>query len=193
MDFQHSLYEFFSVCCPTMKVSIWANHSANIFGVSNNLHLTELIAILKNPCLQGTASFSAILNPTAFAIIQNEASNGIHRTECRCQCSHQPPERGGSHSEVVSVSTLGWLQEFQVVGVLWDNGFLEPSEDRVKSHCKKETTRRTTLSSSSGHKELSSFCSRKFHVCDAVSVNISQKRQRKAGNPVFSSTEKIQE
>ena len=62
------------------------------------------------------------------------------------------------------------LQEFQVVGVPWDISFLEPSEDRVKGHCKKETTRRTTLSYSSGHEELSPFCSRKFHVCDAVLV-----------------------
>ena len=77
-----------------MKVSIWANHGSNIFGVSNNLHLTELVAVLRNPFLQGIASFSAILKPTALAIIQIEASNGIHRTECRCQCSHQPPERG---------------------------------------------------------------------------------------------------
>ena len=81
IDFQHSLYNF-SGCSPTMKASIWANHGSNIFGVSNNLHLTELIAILRKPCLQGIASFSAIMNPTTFAIIQIEASNAVDRTNC---------------------------------------------------------------------------------------------------------------
>ena len=51
---------------------------------------------------------------------------------------------------------------------------MEPSEDRVEAHCKKETTRWTTLSYTSGHKELSSVCSREFHVRDAVLVNTSQ-------------------
>ena len=45
---------------------------------------------------------------------------------------------------------------------------------------KKETTRRTSLSYSSGHKELSSFCSREFHVCDDVPVNSSQEATEKA-------------
>ena len=58
-----------------MKVSIWANHGSNIFGVPNNLHLTELIAILRDPCPQRIPSLSAILNTTAFAIIQIEARN----------------------------------------------------------------------------------------------------------------------
>ena len=53
------------------------------------------------------------------------------------------------------------------------HSFLEPSEDRVKGDCKKETTRWTALSYSSCHQELSSFCSCKFHVCDAVLANAS--------------------
>ena len=50
-----------------------------------------------------------------------------------------------------------------------------------KAIAKKETTRRTTLSYSSGHKELASFCSREFHVHDAVHVNTSQEATEKAG------------
>ena len=64
-DFHHALHNF-SGCSPTMKVTIRANHCSNIFGVSNNLHLTELIAILGDPCLQRIMLFVAILNPTAF-------------------------------------------------------------------------------------------------------------------------------
>ena len=58
-----------------MKVSIWANHCSNTFGVPDNLHLTELSAILRDPGPQKITLFDAILNPTAFAIIQIEASN----------------------------------------------------------------------------------------------------------------------
>ena len=50
-------------------------------------------------------------------------------------------------------------KKLQDVRVPWDNWLLEPSEDRVEGHCKKETTRRTTLSFSFGHKDLPSFCS----------------------------------
>ena len=59
------------------------------------------------------------------------------------------------------------------VDVPWDNRFLEPSENRVKSHCKQKATRRTALSYSACHQELSSFCSRKFHMCNTVPVNAS--------------------
>ena len=107
------------------------------FGVSNNLHLSELLAILRDPRPQRFTSFGAIQNPTAFAIVQIEASNVIYGMKRWCQRSHQSPKRWGSHSEVVSVSTLGRLQEVQVVKVPWDNSLLEPSEDRVKSHRKK--------------------------------------------------------
>ena len=60
---------------------------------------------------------------------------------------------------------------------------MEPSEDRVEGHCKKETTRWTTLSHTSGHKELSSVCSREFQVRDAVPVNTSQEAAEKTGQP----------
>ena len=72
------------------------------------------------------------------------------------------------------------LLEFQIVRVPWDNCLLEPSEDRVEGHCKKETTRWTTLSYTSGHQELSSFCSREFHVRGAV-INTSQEAANKTG------------
>ena len=129
-------------------MSIWANHGSNIFGVPNNLHLTEFIASLRDPCPQRMTSLTAILNPTAFTITQVEASNGIHRTKCWCQCSHQ-------------LSKREWV-------------------DWVKGHCKKETTRKSTLSYSSGHKQ---FCSCKFHVCDAVFVNTSQEATEEARQP----------
>ena len=76
--------------------------------------------------------------------------------------------------EGTSVSTLGRLQEVQVVRVPWDYHLLEPPEDRVEGHCKKKTTRWTVLSNTPGRKELSPGRSREFHVCDAVTVNISQ-------------------
>ena len=51
-----------------------------------------------------------------------------------------------------------------------------------KAIAKKEPIRRTTLSYSSGHQELSSFCSRKFNVCDAVPVHDTpQEAAEKAG------------
>ena len=89
IDFHHALNEFYPVCSPTMKVTIRANHCSNIFGVSNNLHFTEFFTIFRDPGNQRLVLFVAILNPTAFAIIQIEASNVIHGTECRCQCRHQ--------------------------------------------------------------------------------------------------------
>ena len=83
----------------------------------------------------------------------------------------------------ISVSALCRLQEIQVVRVLRDNCLLEPPEDRVKGHCEKETTRGTTLSYSSGHKELSPFCSREFHVRSVVVINTSQEATEKTGQP----------
>ena len=37
----------FSGCRPAVKVSIWANHGSNIFGVSDNLRFDEHFAILR--------------------------------------------------------------------------------------------------------------------------------------------------
>ena len=129
-----------------MNVSIWANHGSNIFGVSDNLHFTEFFAILQDPCPQRITFFGAIMNPATFAVIQIEASNAIHGTKRQCQRSHKAPKRRGSHSKVVSVSTLGRLQEAQVVRVPWDDYLLEPFEDRFEGHCKKKTARWTALS-----------------------------------------------
>ena len=83
----------FQRCCPTMKVSIWANHGSNTFGVSNNLHLTELFAILRNPSPQRITFFGATLNPAAIPIVQIEASYLTHCLEGRSQSSHQTPKR----------------------------------------------------------------------------------------------------
>ena len=88
IEFHHALHEFCSRCRPTMNVSIWANHGSNIFGLSDNLHLSELFAILRDPLPQKFTSFSAILNPTSFAIVQIEASNVVHRSKRWCQRSH---------------------------------------------------------------------------------------------------------
>ena len=71
-----------------MNASIWANHGPNVFGMSDNLHLTEFSTILRYPVTQGFTSFIAVLNPTSFAIVQIEASNVIHGMKRRCQCSH---------------------------------------------------------------------------------------------------------
>ena len=67
IDFHHALDEF-PGCRPTMKVSIWADHGSNIFGVSNNLHLTELFAILRDP----RAMLSTERNAGASVIIKPE-------------------------------------------------------------------------------------------------------------------------
>ena len=69
---------------------------------------------------------------------------------------------------------MGRLQEVQVARVPWNNRLLEPSEDRVECHCKKKAARRTALSYTSGHKELSPSCSRELHVRGAVVMNTSQ-------------------
>ena len=60
-----------------MNVSIRTNHDPNVFGVSVNLNLTELCTILCNPMRQGLTSFSAVLNPTTFALIHFESTNVI--------------------------------------------------------------------------------------------------------------------
>ena len=64
-----------------MKVSIWANHGSNIFGVSNNLHIGKFFAILRDPSPQGSKVVVAILNPTASTRIQVEANNVVDGTE----------------------------------------------------------------------------------------------------------------
>ena len=156
-----------------MNVTIRADHGSNVLGVSDHLHFTELLTIFRYP-MQRFTSFTAILNPTAFSIVQVEASNMVHGTERRCQRGHQAPKGRGCHSEVVSVSTLGWLQEIQAVRVPWDDCFLEPSEDRVEGHCKEKTARWTALPYTSGHKEMSPSCCREFHVSSAVVINTAQ-------------------
>ena len=54
-------------------------------------------------------------------------------------------------------------------------------KNRIEGHCKKETTRRTALSYTSGHRELSSVCFRELHVRGTVVVNTSQEGTEKAG------------
>ena len=76
-----------------MNVAIWADHGSNIFGVTINLHLTEVFATLPDPCPKRFTLFSAVLNPTAFAIIQIEASNVINRMKRPCQRTHQVTKR----------------------------------------------------------------------------------------------------
>ena len=61
-----------------MNVTIWADHGSDVFGVPDDLHLTKLLTILRWPMPQGSSSFTTIPNPTAFAIVQVEASNMVH-------------------------------------------------------------------------------------------------------------------
>ena len=71
-----------------MEVSIWANHGSKIFGVSNNLHLTELFAILRDASPQRITFFGDLLNPAAFPIVQVEASNVIYGVKRWCHRKH---------------------------------------------------------------------------------------------------------
>ena len=72
-----------------------------------------------------------------------------------------------NNGEVVSARALSKLQEVQVVRVLRDSLF-ERSEDRSKAIAWKKPLEGQPFRYSSGHKEVSSFCTRKVHVCDAV-------------------------
>ena len=167
IDFHHALNELFKVCRPTMKVSIGDSHSSNILGVSNNLHFTEFFTIFRDQGPPRIMVFVASLNPAAFTKSQVGANNAVDSTECRCPCKHQLSKRWWCISEILSVRTLCKLQGLQIVDVPEDNWFLKPLEDRVKRHCKQKAIRKTTLSYTSGHQELSSSCSHKFHVCNA--------------------------
>ena len=80
IDFQHALEEFFRVPSNDEGAHLngsWFQHFSNIFGVSNNLHLTELFAILRDPSPQRITFFGAILNPATFPKVQIEASAAI--------------------------------------------------------------------------------------------------------------------
>ena len=59
INFHHALHKFFPGCSPTMKVTIRANHCSNMFGVSNNLHVTKLFASLRDPRPQRIMLFVA--------------------------------------------------------------------------------------------------------------------------------------
>ena len=78
------------------------------------------------------------------------------------------PKGRGCHSEVVSVRTLGWVQEIQAIRVPWNDCLLNPSKDRVEGHCKQKTARRIALSCSSGHGKLSTSRSCEFHMRGTV-------------------------
>ena len=162
---------FFSRCRPTMNVTVWANHGSDICGISDNVDFTKFSTILRYPLPQGFTHFDTVLNPTTFPRVQIEASNMIHGLKCGCKRSHQVPKRRSSHSEVVSVSTLGRLQEVQILWISLSNSLLKPSEDRAECHCNKKAARKTALFYNSGHKELSSSCSLEFHVRGAVAIN----------------------
>ena len=106
--------------------------------------------------------------PTEFSIVQVEPSNTVHGVERQHQRSHQVPKGRGCHSEVVSVRTLGWVQEIQAIRVPWNDCLLNSSKDRVEGHCKQKTARRTALSYTSGHGKLSTNCSCEFHMRGTV-------------------------
>ena len=98
----------------------------------------------------------------------------VNRADLGCQCGHQVPKGRGSHSEVVSIRTLYRLLKTQASKVPWNDRMLKPSKDRVDCHRKQEPSRWTSLSNSSGHEELSSSRSCKFHMRGSVVVNPSQ-------------------
>ena len=161
-----------------MNVTIWADHGSNVLGVSDNLHFTELLTIFRYPMQQRFTSFTAILNQQHFSIVKFRPAIWFTERNAGGQRRHQAPKGRGCHSEVVSVSTLGWLQEIQAVRVPRDDCFLEPSEDRVEGHCKEKTARWTALPYTSGHKEMSPSCCRDFHVSSAVVINTAQENVR---------------
>ena len=86
--FSTTRWIIFLVCPPTMKVTILVHQGSNVCGVSGNLHLTKLLTNLLKPIQQGFTSFSSVLNPTAFARVQIEASNMVHRAKCWSQSDH---------------------------------------------------------------------------------------------------------
>ena len=49
IDFHDALHEFCLECRPTMEVSIWADHCSNIFGVTDDLHVTEFFTSFRDP------------------------------------------------------------------------------------------------------------------------------------------------
>ena len=161
-----------------MKVSIWDNHGCNIFGASDTLHFTELIEILQDPCPQRIRFLDSIMHPATFTTIQMRPAMKSTERNTWCQCTLEPSKKEWGNSKIISLSAFCKLQEFQAVWVPWDNYLLEPSEVRVKSH-KKDTTSKKTLSYSSSHTKMSSFCSSEFHVCDAVSEGTSRRATEK--------------
>ena len=159
-----------------MNVSIWANHGPKIFGVSDNLHLTELFAVLQYPMPQGFTSFSAVVNPTTFATVQIEANSVIHGTKRRCQRSHQAPEKRrrpqrGRQAQAHWVSCKKtWLSGFLGINVSWSHLKIEAKAIATR----KPLAGQPCLTYTLGHEELSSGCSREFHVRGSVVINTSQ-------------------
>ena len=93
IDFQHSLYEFFGVLSNDEGVQLGQSWFQHIWRVeqfaSHGTHRNSQKSMsARNRVVQ------CHTEPNSTCVIQIEASDGIHRTECRCQCSHQPSKRG---------------------------------------------------------------------------------------------------
>ena len=117
------------------------------------------------------ATFTAILYPTAFPMIQVESSSLAHHFEGRRKSGHESSKGRSSHCKAISTSARSRLKK---IWVSWDDRVLEPTENGIKRHCKEEAARRTALSDAPGQRKLSSAFSCKFNFCSADAVNHTQ-------------------
>ena len=68
---------------PPVNMALRSDHGANILGIFDYLHLTKLLTIRRHPVQIGLATFTAVLHPTAFPMIQVEPSGLVHHFEGR--------------------------------------------------------------------------------------------------------------
>ena len=82
-------------------------------------------------------SFTTILHPTAFPMIQVEPSRLVHHFEGRRKRGHQQRRKDeAATAEVISISARNRLEKVWGGRVSWNDRVFEPTEDGIECHCK---------------------------------------------------------
>ena len=176
-----------------MNVNLRTDHGVNIFGVFESRHFAKFFTARRHSLQKRWATFTVLMYPTAFPMIQVEPSDLVRHFQGKSQSGHQPYKRRSSHCKVVSISTRNRLEEVQASRIPWHNRILEPTEDGIESHRKQEAARKTAC--------LTPLAMRNCPLViptDSTCVVLSQKilhrkREMNSGDAAFLSTWNIQE
>ena len=128
IDFQHALYE----------ISGAPSNDEKCPSGPDNLHLTELSAILRSPVTRGFTLFSAVLNPTAFAVVDPQNETPVPKQSLS-------PENDADTARASAQAHWTSCKNSKLLGVLGITISWRHLQIGSKNHCKKKNSSQDSL------------------------------------------------